>query len=294
MLPLTEFIYKIRFKQTFSGPTKQCPIFRADTQAMQSLFLFLSFALAFLAGPLRAQAKADPAKKLEKPVSALKKTHKAAVRSQKKINRLDDETRQMLERYRILIQQSESLKIYNDRLKGYIEGQKEEMIALRRQIEQVKDTGKEIEPLILRMMDSLERFVDLDIPFLLEERKQRLRKLRQILNRSDVSTGEKYRQLLSAFRRERDYGRHLQTWRALRDIGDQKLMVDYVRLGRLVFLYKSLDGREMAVYDQKTASWLPLSRSYKKDVDKAILTALKRIPPSLLKLPVPPPEKEAG
>lgn len=234
-----------------------------------------------------------PVSQLDQPVSAIKSTHKEATRSQQKINRLDDETKRLLEQYRAALKQTESLKTYNRQMENYIKGQKEEKITLRQQIEEVKDTGREIEPLIQNQMNSLEHFVDLDLPFLLEERKQHLIQLRQTLNRSDVSTGEKYRQLLSAFRRERDYGRHLQTWRAMRKFQDQKRMVDYLALGRLVLIYKSLDGREMGMWNQSSNSWQDLPRSYKKDVDKALQIALKRRPPDLLKLPLPTPKKEA-
>ena len=259
----------------------------------RAMLYYLFFIVSLGLAP-QAKAKAPAkhsAEELQKPVSAIKSAHKAARRSQKKINRLDDQTRRLLEQYRGALKQTEDLKTYNRQMETYIQGQQEEMISIRRQIEEVKDTGRQIEPLIQHKMDSLERFVDLDMPFLLEERKDKLRKLRRALNRSDVSTGEKYRQLLSAFRRERDYGRHLQTWRALRGVKEnEKQMVDYVRLGRLVLIYKSLDGREMGMWDQQTGSWRDLPRSYKKDVDKALAIASKRQIPDLLKLPVASPQ----
>ena len=63
--------------------------------------------------------------------------------------------------------------------------------------------------------------------------------------------------------------------------------MDYLRLGRIVFIYRSLDGKHLAYWDKKTRDWKKLPRSYKKDIRKAIKMALKQSPPNLVKLPVP-------
>ncbi len=227
------------------------------------------------------------AEKLKKSRSIMQQTHQEARDSQKKINRLDDESHQLLTQYRTTLSKTENLRIYNQQLSSYIKGQKQEIINIRKKIEEVKDTGKEIEPLMLRMLDSLKHYVDLDVPFLLAERKAQVQKLREILNRSDVSVSEKYRQLISAYKTERDYGRTLQSWRALRDIDGKELTVEYLRLGRLAFIYKSLDGKHLAIYDGSTREWKDLPKSYKKDIAKAIKISVKQLPPNLVKLPIP-------
>ena len=229
---------------------------------------------------------------LQRPVSAIKQTHKEARVSQNKINQLDDETKQLLQKYRTTLNKTENLRIYNQQMSSYIEGQKKEILETRKKIEGVKDTGKEIEPLMLRMLDSLDRFVDLDMPFLLTERKKRIQELKEILNRSDVSISEKYRQLISAYKLEQDYGRTLQSYREIREIAGKELTVDYLRLGRLVLIYKSLDGKHLAYWNHKDRKWKPLSRSYKKHITNAVKIALKQIPPDLIKLPVPSMAKE--
>lgn len=228
---------------------------------------------------------------LKKPTSAIKQSHKEARDSQKKINKLDDETTELLQKYRTTLKKTESLKIYNEQLRAYIEGQKKEVLEIRKKIEEVKDTGKEIVPLMLRMLNSLSHFVDLDVPFLIVERKRRIQELKEILNRSDVSVSEKYRQLISAYKLEQDYGRTLQSWREIRDIKGKKLTVEYVRLGRLAFIYKSLDGRHLAYWNNKDREWKKLSKTYKKDITKAVKIALKQAPPALIRLPIPPASK---
>ena len=98
---------------------------------------------------------------------------------------------------------------------------------------------------------------------------------------------EKYRQLLSNYSLEQDYGRTLQSYRGLRTIEGKEFTVDYLRLGRIAFIYKSLDGKHLAYWNNKTKEWSQLPGSYKKEVAKAIKIALKQAPPNLVKLPVP-------
>ena len=226
---------------------------------------------------------------LKEPKQAIEKIHQSARKSQQKINKWDDETKKLLAQYRNALSKTENLKIYNEQLSSYIASQKNEILEIRKKIEEVKDTGKEIVPLMLRMLDSLSQFVDLDTPFLLAERKRRIQKLKETLSRSDVSVSEKYRQLISAYKLEQDYGRTMQSYREMREIDGKELTVDYLRLGRLVLIYKSLDGGHIGYWDKTARQWKKLSKSYKKSVVKAIKMANKQIPPDLVKLPVPAP-----
>ena len=242
------------------------------------------FFILFLIFTLNLQAD-----DLTKSAQAIQKTHKEAKDSQKKINQWDDETKRLLTQYRSALNKTENLKVYNAQLTSYISSQKKEILNIRKKIEEVKDTGKEIVPLILKMLDSLSQFVDLDVPFLLAERKQRIKKLKEDLNRSDVSVSEKYRQLISAYKLELDYGRTMQSYREIREIKGKELTVDYLRLGRLALTYKSLDGRHIGYWDKTEREWKKLPKSYKKSIIKAIKMAKKQIPPDLVKLPVPAP-----
>ena len=246
---------------------------------MKNLFFYLIFILS-------VPVKADD---LKKSSQAIQEIHKTAKKSQSKINKWDDETKGLLIEYRTTLNKTENLKIYNEQLFSYISAQKKEILETRKKIEEVKDTGKEIVPLMLRMLDSLSRFVDLDMPFLLTERKQKIQELRKILNRSDVSVSEKYRQLISAYKLEQNYGRTMQTYREIREIQGKKLTVDYLRVGRLILIYKSLDGKHIGYWNKTNKEWEKLSSSYKKEVIKAIKMAKKQLPPNLVKLPIPSP-----
>ena len=230
--------------------------------------------------------KEEELKKLDQLEKTADQSQKEAQNSQKQINQWDDETAKMLSQYRQTLIKTENLRTYNEQLLNYIESQKQEIFEIRRKIEQVKDTGQDIIPLMLRMLDSLEKFIDLDMPFLITERKKRVQDLKAILKRSDVSVSEKYRQLIAVFKLELEYGRTLQTYRGIEKIDGKELTVDYLRLGRLVFLYISLDGAYISQWNLKTKEWKKLSKSYRKSVRKAVKTAKKQLAPDLLRLPL--------
>ena len=46
---------------------------------------------------------------------------------------------------------------------------------------------------MLDSIETLDKFIDLDVPFLLEERKGRVARLRTIMDQADITVSEKYR-----------------------------------------------------------------------------------------------------
>ncbi len=152
-----------------------------------NLWRVLSLLLAGALGVAAAAAAADLGKVIEERNDA----NAEAVKSQQRIDRLSDETEDLARQYRSVIDQIDSLKVYNGQLERLIADQESEMESLRRQIDQVQLVGREMTPLMLEMIDTLEKFVQLDIPFLPEERSRRLTGLRDLMGRSDVSDSER-------------------------------------------------------------------------------------------------------
>ena len=65
---------------------------------------------------------------------------------------------------------------------------------------------------MIRMIDGVEQFVELDLPFLLKERRARVSRLRDMMDRADVAVSEKFSQVLRAYQIENDYGRTLEAY----------------------------------------------------------------------------------
>ena len=214
-------------------------------------------------------------------------TNEAAIQSQQKIDALSDKTRQMLEQYRSAIHQTESLRTYNKHLKDLLTSQQQEKDSLQQQLQDIQTTQQEIVPLILRMLDSLDKFIHLDIPFLAEEREQRLDNLKAIIVRADVTNAEKYRRILEAYQIENDYGKTIEGYRGDLEINGVKSSVDFLRLGRVALYYQRLDGSETGFWNKETKQWEVLSPDYRNAIRNGLRIARKEAAPDLLILPIP-------
>lgn len=210
--------------------------------------------------------------------------------SERKINNLSSETRKLIEEYKDTQIKTDNLIAYNNYLSNVINAQKEEEISLTKQLNSIDETAQGIVPLMLKMIDSLEVFVKLDVPFLLYERKGRIEKINKMMMQADVTISEKYRRILEAYKIEMDYGRTIETYKDTLDLNNEKHTVNYFRLGRVVFIYQSLDGSKSGVWDKETKTWENIGTDYKQEISKSIRMAMKQLPPDFLILPVKSPE----
>lgn len=223
---------------------------------------------------------------LENAIDTQVKTDIAAQKSQQQVDNLADETTQMLAEYRNVLAQTESLRAYNDQLDTLVASQKKELDSIALQLKNIETTQRDIVPLMIKMIEVMTQFVELDIPFLPEERKTRVVELQTLMDRADVTLAEKYRRILEAYQVETEYGRTIEAYQAELVNGDTARTVDFLRIGRVSLYYLSLDGMEAGIWDTKSGQWQPLSDDYLQPIAQGLKVALKQLPPDLLVLPV--------
>lgn len=211
-----------------------------------------------------------------------------AQRSQQRIDQLDDATREALNRYRHAIQQKDQLAGYNQQLAKMVESQRRELDDLQAQLATIEETQAEVMPLLQRMLTSLEQFIELDVPFLEDERADRLAQLKALMIRPEVTVAEKYRRVLEAYQIESDYGRTLEAWRGSLDIDENTRVVEFLRLGRLMLFYQTLDGHTQGYWNNEARAWRPLPASYNRTLQQGLAIARQQQTPGLLRLPLPP------
>ncbi|OQK16415.1 hypothetical protein AU255_00450 [Methyloprofundus sedimenti] len=216
---------------------------------------------------------------------------KNAVQSQKTIDGLDDRTRAMLDEYRSATRQIKTLQTYNKHLKSLLESQEIEKASFAEQLEQIETTQQEIVPLILDMQASLAEFVQLDLPFLPQERQQRINSLKEMMSRADVSNAEKFRRLIEAYQIENDYGNTIEAYRANIELDGEISSVDFLRLGRIALYYQRLDGSETGMWNHTEKKWEKLSSDYRNPIRQGLRIARKEAAPDLLTVPVPTAEE---
>jgi septal ring factor EnvC (AmiA/AmiB activator) len=212
-----------------------------------------------------------------------------SVTVQKHIDELSDQTDELLAKYRTVLTQIDSIGIYNHQLRELIASQDEELASLQDQLDRVEVVGRSVTPLMLRMIEALDATVALDLPYLIEERTQRIADLRKLMTRAAVTSAEKYRLIMEAYQTENEYGRTIEAYRSTLKRGDRDIKVDFLRFGRIALIYQTLDGMEAGVWNQEKKIWEPLDASYRTAIRQGLRIARKQAAPDLIRLPLPVP-----
>ena len=110
--------------------------------------------------------------------------------AQERIDAVSDNTRNLVDDFRAELKLVDGLEAYIGMLDVQLRGQEEETNILQQSIADVAVIERQILPMMARMIDSLDSFIQLDVPFLTEERQARVDKLRELLQRSDVTVAE--------------------------------------------------------------------------------------------------------
>lgn len=221
---------------------------------------------------------------LEKAIETQVKTDVAAQNSQKQVDSLANETVDMLTDYRETLRQTESLRAYNEQLNTLVVSQKGELESMDVQLRNIESTQRDIVPLMLKMIETMASFVELDTPFLPEERQQRVVQLQTLMERADVTLAEKYRRILEAYQVETEYGRTIEAYQGDLVLGETARTVDFLRIGRVSLYYLTLDGLEAGIWHEK--AWQKLDDGYRQAISQGLKVAKKQLPPDLLVLPV--------
>lgn len=209
--------------------------------------------------------------------------------SQAVVSDLSDETQDLLGQYRLVMQQIDRLIAYNDYVERLIVDQEAQIKDIREQLDQFALIERGIVPLMLDSIDTLDKFIDLDVPFLLEERKARVARLRTIMNLSDVTVSEKYRQIMDAYQIETTYGRDIEAYTGLLEIGGVSRQVDFLRIGRTSLTYQTPDQEETGFWNKQDRRWEKLPNKYQNYVTQGLRVARKQVTPNLLELPIEAP-----
>lgn len=267
----------------------------ADAAAVMGAIGVLSGATAL------AQEDSPPKASLREKAALLDDTF--AIRSegndesaeaQKQIDDLSDEIDDLLAQYRIALKQTDSIRIYNQQMRDLIASQEAELASLVDQLARVQGVGRSVTPLMLRMIEAIEKFVALDVPFLIEERTERIAELRKIMARADVTNAGKYRQVMEAYQIENEYGRTIESYRGTLKLDDRETTVDFLRFGRIALVYQSLDEAYAGMWNHQTRSWDPLDSSYRSSIRQGLRIARKQAAPDLIRLPLPAATKLGG
>jgi len=254
----------------------------AEATARRWLHLMVALVPVALAAPAGAQ--------LQEALAQQVQTDRDAAQSQAAIDAIRERTQDAAGRYAQALNDAESLERYNNQLQEQVRSQETEIASIEEDLIEIETTNREVQPLMQQMVDTLARFVELDVPFLVEERTARVQNLRNLMPRADVTISDKYRLILEAYQIEMEYGRTLSAYEGHLGTGANQRTVEFAQLGRVSLMYRTLDGSETGYWDATKKDWV-IDASYGPAVEEAIRVAKRNGAPDLLIVPVPAPQE---
>ncbi|HIC27424.1 MAG: DUF3450 domain-containing protein [SAR86 cluster bacterium] len=210
--------------------------------------------------------------------------------SQTKIDSMDDDTSLIVNEYITVSKQIEGLRVYNAQMRKQIDRQEERLKEIDKTMKEAQVMQRQIPPFTRRMLAGIEKSIELDMPFHLAERKERIAFAKAAIDNPTVSSAEGLRQVLETFNVEMEYGRKLDNYKDTIDIEGQPREVNVLRVGRLSLVYQSSDGSLTGAWDNKEREWVELDNSYRNPTKKGLRIANRLATVSMLELPIPNPE----
>lgn len=206
--------------------------------------------------------------------------------SQLRISQLSDDTTELLAQFRLTTQQLDRVTVYNDNLAALIADQESAKLSIGQQLEDFVIVEQGIVPLMLTMIDELGQSVALDLPFQLQERMARVRRLQDNMTSADITISEKYRQVMDAYLIETDFGRTIEAYIDTLEIAGVDTQVDVLRVGRIVLAYQTPDRAQIGFFNPQTREWESLPDDYRAAIDQGLRIARRQAVSDLLHLPV--------
>ena len=220
-------------------------------------------------------------------LQADQKRLKLAQASQERVNNTNEAARTLTDQYRAINKEIDGLKVYNRLMSAQVQGQQATLDDITLSMDQVDVINRQIFPLMERMIDGIAQSIALDIPFLLEEREERVGKLQDTLARSDVSVAEKFRKVMEAYQIELDYGSSVEWYKQTLEIAGGVRDYDMLRVGRVGLYFQSDDSQITGMWDRETGAFVILDNEHRGEIRKGLRMARQLIAPELLLLPLP-------
>ncbi|MFP4208318.1 MAG: DUF3450 domain-containing protein [Wenzhouxiangella sp.] len=219
----------------------------------------------------------------------------ATQQTQERIDQLDERTQNLLSDYRANLKQLEQLNRYNASQQRQVDAQRREMDSLTNDINNIASLQRAIQPLMEDMVEALDQLVEADLPFLLEERRARVERLRNVMDDPSRSPAQRYRLVVEAYQIENEYGRTIEAYRGDIEAGGREFEnVEFLRIGRTSLTFRTDDDQTLMRFDPESRQWVDLDLSFLPDIKMGSRIAREQIPPDLMFIPVRAPQTENG
>tara|TARA_R110002072_G_scaffold149527_3_gene297424 strand:- start:4153 stop:4926 length:774 start_codon:yes stop_codon:yes gene_type:complete len=245
-----------------------------------------SLAAAIVAGAVGGAAQAQ---QLNTALNVAQQSTQEGTATQQQIDTIDDERSNAELEYRALLQQVESQRLYVAQQQVFIQSQDNELDSLRLQIDSVGNIQRDIMPMLREMIENLENFIELDLPFQVDARMDEIADLYEIVDDPAISPAEKYRVILNAFEVEASYGRGIRTYEDVIETdeeGNATVSISYLQIGRVALIRENPDD-SLQLFHRGATEWADIPSSEANNVQRAFRIAREVTTPEVFLVPLP-------
>lgn len=228
---------------------------------------------------------------IDQALDVLEQKNEELAEIQGRINRLANAASSTFEQFKQENDNLEALLVLNAEYRQLISIQERNIATLDESIANVEVVTREIPLLMEKMLTSVEQFVELDLPFQMETRRNRVTFARNAIDNPDVSIAEKFRQVLVLYQNETLYGRTHETYPDTITLNGEQRDVNILRVGRVALLFQSTDRQITGRWNNETRAWEELpAGDYRTAVQSAIRVSSGLDAPRIIELPIAAPE----
>jgi hypothetical protein len=264
------------------------PLFFCYRDMPKAVFLFTSMAVTiifFSPGPTLGQAE-DPLRILQTQVNAIEIHQK----TQQDEDQWVEEKSRMEGLYLAAVEEETALLRHKSGLEVRIAQLQARQIEARRKAAETAHLNKALNTHLDKIVGQLAGLIKSDLPFLLQERTDRIKAVKTALILPDTSMAEKCLRVLEALKVEAEYGITVEVYQQEilpeRPGGATPVMADILRVGRLALFWRTPDGKTTGHWNRAAGKWAVLPGTYRRHINDAIEMALKRRTMELVKLPL--------
>ena len=244
--------------------------------------------IAFIATGFIAISGSVLAQTVDQVLQAEDRRLNLAQQSQERINAVVEGTRSLEDQYRAINKEIDGIKVYNRLMTAQNSGQTATLEDIALSMDQVDVINRQIFPLMGRMIDGISQSISLDVPFLMDERTERVDALRAIMERSDVSVAEKFRKVMEAYQIENDYGSSVEWYTQSLTLDGATRSFNMLRIGRIGLYFQSDDAEITGRWNNTERNW-EMDSGARTDVRTGLRMAKQLIAPEMIVIPVAAP-----
>jgi FtsZ-binding cell division protein ZapB len=197
------------------------------------------------------------------------------------------EKKSMLEaEYDALMENNKRLVTEREHLTQALETMQERIGNLENQIEAMEKISEKLNPFLFGVHKKLVESVNQRLPFLQEERSERLTNLKKTLDDPQIVLGEKFRKVMEVLFIEAEYGNTVEVYQEKIFLSDEDVLVNVLRLGRISLFFETLDQTTTGYFDLEDNQWKILPQSANRDIRIAMEIGSKRRPADIVTLPL--------